>query len=196
MNAHREQLAEKESLADALLAIDGRTPRSPSEARKVAEKAARDARRWARILSGVTIGFLLLTIVGVGLSLTWCFSSLVPGMEICRRDTAELEQQLTAYQARIPQPDLLATTARVTAAGSSTFFVLHVVTIQGIALLLAVMLAAAACTVLLIMASRRATLRQIQVGLLDLSEQFDALQRSLQAGHSRDGGQAAQQPNA
>jgi hypothetical protein len=43
------------------------------------------------------------------------------------------------------------------------------------------MLAAAACTVLLIMASRRATLRQIQVGLLVLSEQFDALQRSRQA---------------
>jgi hypothetical protein len=75
-------------------------------------------------------------------------------------------------------------------------FVLHVVTIQGIALLLAVMLAAAACTVLLIMASRRATLRQIQVGLLVLSEQFDALQRSRQTGHSRGGGQAAQQPNA
>jgi hypothetical protein len=181
MNAHREESPEKKSLADALLAVDGRTPRSPSEARKVAEKAVRDARRWVRILSGVTIGFLLLTIVGVGLSVTFCYSRIVPAMEMCRRDTAELEQQLAAYQAIIPQPDLLATTARVTAAGSSAFFFLHVVTIRGIALLLAVMLAAAACTVLLIMASRRATLRQIQVGLLVLSEQFDALQRSRQA---------------
>ena len=44
--------------------------------------------------------------------------------------------------------------------------------------LFAVMLAAAVCTVLLIMATRGATLRQIQASLLALSEQFDTLQQS------------------
>ena len=62
-----------------------------------------------------------------------------------------------------------------------------------IATLLAVMLAAAVCTVLLIMATRGATLRQIQASLLALSEQFDALQQSLQGGQSSGGGQATQE---
>ena len=53
--------------------------------------------------------------------------------------------------------------------------------------LFAVMLAAAVCTVLLIRATRSATLRQIQASLLALSEQFDALQQSLQGGQSSGG---------
>jgi len=57
------------------------------------------------------------------------------------------------------------------------------VIITGISVLLAVMLAAAFCTVLLIMATRRATLRQIQVSLLAISEQLETLQRSFPGDH-------------
>ena len=46
------------------------------------------------------------------------------------------------------------------------------------------MLAAAFCTVLLTMAIRGATLRQIQAGLFAISEQFDTLKQSLQGGQS------------
>ncbi len=60
--------------------------------------------------------------------------------------------------------------------------------------LLVVMLAAAFCTVLLIRATRGATLRQIQASLLALSEQFDTLQQSLQGGQSSGGGQTTQEP--
>jgi hypothetical protein len=59
--------------------------------------------------------------------------------------------------------------------------------------LFAVMLAAAVCTVLLIRATRGATLRQIQASLLALSEQFDTLQQSLQGGQSCNGGQATKE---
>jgi UPF0716 family protein affecting phage T7 exclusion len=63
----------------------------------------------------------------------------------------------------------------------------------GTVALLAIMLTAAVCTVLLIRASRTATLHQIQASLLALSEQFDALQQSLQASHSSGGGQATKE---
>jgi hypothetical protein len=56
------------------------------------------------------------------------------------------------------------------------------------------LLVAAFSTVLLIKATRGATLRQIQASLLALSEQFDTLQQSLQGGQPSGGGQATPKP--
>ena len=70
---------------------------------------------------------------------------------------------------------------------------IQLATVWGILVLFAIMLAAAFCTVLLIMATRAATLRQIQASLLVLSEQFDALQQSLQGGQPSGGGQATKE---
>ena len=77
---------------------------------------------------------------------------------------------------------------------AKNWYVLQVVNLCGIIALFAVMLAAAFCTVLLIMATRRATLRQIQASLLVLSEQFEMLQQSLRASQSPGASQTPQEP--
>ena len=66
-------------------------------------------------------------------------------------------------------------------------YMFQLVSLWATVALFAIMLAAAVCTVLLIMATRGATLRQIQASLLALSEQFDTLQQSLQGGQSSGG---------
>jgi hypothetical protein len=196
MSDHREEPAADKPLADALLAIDGRAPASFAEARQVAEKALRRTRRWVRVLTAMTVGFMLLMIVGIGLSAWFCYFKLAPAKEKIHTDIVDLGRQLQDYKAKNPQLDLLATTAGITAGTGYTSILLHAITLWGISALLAVMLAAAVCTVLLVMASRRAALRQIQLGLLVLSEQFDALQRSLHGGSFPGGGATARAPGA
>lgn len=195
MNAKHEPSAEKKALVDALLAIDSRMPTSSAEAREVAKEILRRDRRRVRILTGMTVGFFLLTVIGICFSVFLYYLKIVPEMMNFHHDCALLEQQLAKQESQPSKPDLLALIARMTIAQGWTFEN-QVVTLWANLAVLAVMLAAALCTVLLIMATHRATLRQIQASLLVLSEQFETLKQSLQGGQSSGGGQATKEPSA
>lgn len=184
MNANREEPAEKKTLADALLAIDGRTPSSSAEGREVAQEALHRDRRRVRIVTSMTIGLFLSAVLGICFLVYFCYVKIAPGMARYERDISALEQQLENERPQTSKPDLLGMTARMTVGQGWAFFRIQVITLWGTVAVLAFMLVAAFCTVLLIMATRRATLRQIQVSLLALSEQFDALQRSFRGDDS------------
>ena len=81
MNAKHEQSAEKKALVDTLLAIDSRMPTSSAEGREVAKKVLRRDRRRVRILTWMTIGFFLLTVIGICGSVYWYYIKVVPGIE-------------------------------------------------------------------------------------------------------------------
>ena len=84
MNAKHEQSAEKKALVDTLLAIDSRMPTSSAEGREVAKQVLRRDRRRVRILTWVTIGFFLLTVIGICLSAYWYYIKFVPAMNRLR----------------------------------------------------------------------------------------------------------------
>ena len=86
MNAKHEQSAEKKALVDTLLAIDSRMPTSSAEAREVAKGVLRRDRRRVRILTWVTIGFFLLTVIGICGSVYWYYIKVVPAMNRFERD--------------------------------------------------------------------------------------------------------------
>src|SRR5208282_156617 len=114
-------------------------------------------------------------------------------MEMYQRDISFLQSELDKMEPQLTKPfpkASVAMTALVAAHQGHILYIILLITVGGFVALFAVMLAAAFCTVLLIMATRRATLRQIQASLLALSEKFDALQPSLQGGQSSGGGQA------
>jgi hypothetical protein len=197
MNAKHEQSAEKKALVDTLLAIDSRMPTSSAEAREIAKEVLRRDRRRVRILTWATIGFFLLTVIGICGSVYWYYIKVVPTMNGLHRSIAELSPQILKMEPQISKPDEplyktnpLASTALVAVWQCHILYQILLATVGGILLLLVVMLAAAVCTVMLIRATRGATLRQIQASLLALSEQFDTLQKSLQGGQSSGGGQA------
>jgi len=203
MNPSREEPAGKNTFRDALLAIDGRMPRSSGEGREFAKGALRRDRRRVRILTRATIGFFLLTVIGICFFVYFYCLKFAPAMDRYQRHISAMEQELSAHKQQFAKqephpstPDLLTTTAGMTIGQGWALFFFQAIILWATVALFAVMLAAAFCTVLLIMATRRATLRQIQVSLLVLSEQFDTLQRSLQGGHRTGGGQAPQEPSA
>ena len=109
-----------------------------------------------------------------GLALLHC-----PALEACGRDIVALEEQLDKPAPEGPERDLLDMTARMTVAQGAALFTITAITLWGIVLVLAVLAAAGICTALLVLVTRRATLRQIQVSLLALSAQFEALGQSL-----------------
>lgn len=96
-------------------------------------------------------------------------------MEMSARDPSAAEQQLDKRQPQSDNPDLLHMTAGMTIAIGHYLFGIEAINIWVAVAVLVVMLGAAVCPVLLIMATRRATRRQIQANLLVLSEQFSAL---------------------
>jgi hypothetical protein len=193
MNAKHEQSAEKKALVDTLLAIDGRMPTSSAEGREVAKKVLRRDQRRIRILTWVTSGFFLLTVIGICGSVYWYYIKVMPEMNRLERILFQLLPQIHNLEGGIsklsPQTDL----AISTAIECNILYKIQLANLGGIMALFVVMLAAAACTVLLIRSTRGATLRQIQASLLALSEQFDALQQSLQGGQSSGGGQATKE---
>jgi predicted nucleic acid-binding Zn ribbon protein len=196
MNTKHEQSVEKKALRDALLAIDNRMPNSSAEGREVAKEVLRRDRRRVRILTWMTMGFFLLTVIGICGSVYWYYIKVVPEMEKHQRDISFLQSQLNELEPQLTKPfpkASVAMTALVAAHQGHILYVILLITVGGIVALFALMLAAAFCTVLLIMATRRATLRQIQASLLALSEKFEALQPSLQSGQSSGGGQTTKE---
>jgi hypothetical protein len=196
MNANRDESAGKKTLADTLLDIDNRMPSSTTGGREIAKQVLRRDQQRVRILTWMTVGFFLLTVIGIGLSIFWYYIKVVPIIDKYQKEISVTGKNL-ANQEPLPESQLskqepLGGFVILTASLCQVLYRILFVTILGISVLFMVMLAAAFCTVLLIMASRRATLGQIQASLLALSEQFDTLQRSLHADHSTGGGQAAQ----
>jgi hypothetical protein len=189
MNAKQEQSAEKNALVDTLLAIDSRMPTSSAEGREIAQEVLCRDRRRVRILTWATIGFFVLTVIGICLSGYWYYIKVVPEMNMLRRSILELEPQISKPDEQLYKTNPLASTALMAAWQCHVLYRILLATVGGIVALLASMLAATVCTVLLIMATRGATLRQIQASLVALSEQFDAMQQALQ------GGQATKQPS-
>jgi hypothetical protein len=193
MNAKHEPSAEKKALVDTLLAIDSRMPTSSAEGREVAQAVLRRDRRRVRILTWLTIGCFLLTIIGICGSVYWYYIKVVPGMNRFGRDINQLGTQICNLELRLSKQSPQTEIAMDAAGACYGLYMSQLAGVWGISVLLAVMLAAAVCTVLLIMATRGATLRQIQASLLALSEQFDALQQSLQGGQPSGGGQATKE---
>jgi hypothetical protein len=196
MNAKHEQSAEKKALVDTLLALDSRMPGSSAKGREIAREVLRRDRRRVRILTGLTIGFFLVTVIGISGGVFWYCIKVVPEMNGLQRAILELQPQISKPDRQLYKTNPLASTALMAAWQCQILYRILVVTVWSISALFAIMLAAAVCTVLLITATRRATLRQIQASLLVLSEQFDTLQRSLPGGHSTGGGRATQEPSA
>ena len=193
MNAKHEQSAEKKALVDTLLAIDSRMPSSSAEGREVAKEALRRDRRRVRILTWLTISFFLLTAIGIVGGGYWYYIKVVRDMNFVQEVMSELCPQIYKLEPQPSKPGPLASTAIFAASQCQILYRILLTTVWAIAALLAIMLAAAVCTVLLIMATRSATLRQIQASLLALSEQFDALQQSLQGGQSSGSGQTTKE---
>jgi hypothetical protein len=184
MNTNREEPAAKKTLADNLLAIDSRMPNSPAEGREVAKKTMLRDRRRVRILTWMTIGFFLFTVIGICGSVYWYYIKVVPVMFHLDQDISQLVPQIHDLEEGVSKLSPQTNLAISTAISCNILYKIQLVNLGGTMALFVVMLAAAFCTVLLIMASRRATLGQIQSSLLALSEQFDALERSLHDGHS------------
>jgi hypothetical protein len=199
VNAKHEPSAEKKAIQDALLPFENRMPTSSAEGRDVAKGVLRGDRRRVRVLTWMTMGFFLLTVIGICGSVYWYYIKVVPEMEKYQRDISFLQSELDKLEPQLTKPfpkASVAMTALVAAHQGHILYIILLITVGGIVALCALMLAAAFCTVLLITATRRATLRQIQASLLALSEKFDALQLSPQSGQSSGGGQTTKEPSA
>ena len=85
MNAKHEQSAEKKALVDTLLAIDSRMPTSSAEGREVAKEVLRRDRRRVRILTWMTIGFFLLTVIGICFFVYFYCLKFAPAMDKYQR---------------------------------------------------------------------------------------------------------------
>jgi hypothetical protein len=188
MNSKHGQPAGKKTLEDTLLTLDSRMPTSSTEAREVAKKVLRRDRRRVRILTWMTISFFLLTVLGICGCVYWYTLKVGPSMNkfegVLNNSVSQihnLEPDMSKYS---PQTNLTLDTA----IECNHLYKIQLANLGGTMALFVVMLVAAFCTILLIRATRGATLRQIQASLLALSEQFDALQQSLQGGRSSGGG--------
>ncbi len=193
MNAKHEPSAEKKALVDTLLAIDSRMPTSSAGGREVAKEVLRRDRRRVRILTWAAIGLFLLMVIGICGGVYWYYVKVVPGMNRFGRDINELGSQIQHLAPELSKRSPQTETALLAVGACYALYMGQLAIVGGIVVLLAFMLAAAVCTVLLIMATRGATLRQIQASLLAISEQFDALQQSLQGGRPSGGGQATKE---
>jgi hypothetical protein len=193
MNTHREEQGGNKALMDTLLALDGRMPVSSAEGREVAQKVLRRDRRRIRVLTGLTIAFFLLTVLGIGSAIYWYVVKVVPVMNFYEQNVFRLDPQISKLEPdlskRKPQTDL----AMSTAIACRILYKIQLANLGGTMALFVVVLAAALCTVLLIRASRGATLRQIQASLLVLSEQLDAMQPPLPGARLSGGGQTSKE---
>jgi hypothetical protein len=188
MNSNREESAENKKFTDALLANDGRMPSSSAEGREAAKKVLRRDQRRVRILTWATSGFFLLMILGLGLSIYWYYMKVLPTIVRFDKDinitAKKLHDQEPLPESELSKKEPLGGFVVMTARFCQILYEILFVTILGIAVLFVVMLASAFCTLLLIMASHRAALGQIQASLLVLSEHFQALQGSSPGRHS------------
>ena len=157
-------MTEKE-IGDALLKLDATRPSGGPDARQLTLKILARDRRRVRMLSGLTIAvwvlalivILLVTIVIPLKESRWQLSRVEGSHELIepqRREDPTQEMLNLAFQRT---RDLRTDTMNA----------------------LAVLTLAAACTSVLLFASRRATLREVNAGLAEISEQLKELRQSL-----------------
>jgi len=181
MNAKHEQSTQKNALADSLLELDCRKATSTADGRALAGRVLRRDRLRVRLLTGATIVFFLLAVIGIYWNFHLANTQIMP--KFWKYSEEALKHKPTGVEL-------------TTAYFVQELYMSQMTSIWIASAAVAALLVAAVCTVLLVMATRRATLRQIQVSLLVLSEQFDTLQRSLHGSRSTGGGQATQEPDA
>jgi hypothetical protein len=142
-------MTEKE-LGQALLKLDI-APAAPDPRQLTRKILARDRRR-VRLLTGLAALFWVLAVAGLALLIWQYFKSLAPRLGAYVDGRRDFQQDASVWLV-------------IGTAGAG------IILASIIALLLA-----AICTVLLISASRRATLRQINANLLEISDQLKRLQ--------------------
>jgi uncharacterized membrane protein YbhN (UPF0104 family) len=165
-------MTEKE-LGRALLKLDATQLSGTPDARQLTWRILERDRRRVQLLSGLTIGVwifaavvILLVLVGSGY--------LFPLRE------ARLQAEKALEREREARLQLEKGAGKITAAPREPFeenvkAALHKATLAAIA----VLTLAALCTVFLVFASRRATLRQFNASLVEISEQLKELRQAL-----------------
>jgi hypothetical protein len=153
-------MGEKE-LGRALLELDAASLAGVPDVRQLTWRVLERDRRRVRRLTWLTVGVWLLAVGLVLLVLVW-FGLLFPAQ-------AKLAQEVEA--GKVPE----ARRAQLQRQLQVSFQMGTVV----IALSVSVLALAALCTVLLVFASRRATQRQVNAGLLEVSEQLKQLRQAL-----------------
>ncbi|MGA2798951.1 MAG: hypothetical protein ABSE63_15335, partial [Thermoguttaceae bacterium] len=155
-----------------LLAIDSRMPTSSAEAREVAKQVLRRDRRRVRLLTRATIGFFLLTVIGICFFVYFYCLKFAPAMDKYQQLIAAMEQELSAHKQQLakqePQPstpDLLTTTAGMTIGQGWALFFFQAVILWATVALFVVMLAAAFCTVLLMVKRRNSPTGEIPLAV-------------------------------
>jgi hypothetical protein len=146
-------------LGRALLKLDAAELGGVPDARRLTWQIIERDRRWVGFLTAVTVGAWLLAVALVLAGLVG-YGFLMP-------EQAKLLQEIeagkvTAAQREQAQRELLVGFQKGTLL---------------IAFSVAVLAVAALCTVLLLLASRRATLRQLNAGLLEVAEQLRRLRQ-------------------
>jgi hypothetical protein len=179
MNAKLEPSAEKKALADALLELDGRTVASTAEGRALAGRILRRDRLRVRLLTGSTIVLFLLAIAGI----YWNFH--LAKTEIYSK-IWQCQEQMFGHGATKLELQILTLVQEA--------YISQFKSILMASLAFGGILAAAVCTLLLILATRRATLRQIQTNLVLLSKQIEMMRKSVQVSPSS--GETSQKPDA
>jgi hypothetical protein len=182
MNAKHEQSSERKTLSETLLELDGGSAASTIEARTLADNALRRDRLRVRILTWVTIVFFLLSVIAIYGTFHLVTASIRPKIDESM-DVMFKDKQITST-------DLA--TLRLLQDLYIIQFKNNLVTSAAVATILV----SAVCTVLLIMVTRRATLRKIQIILLVLSEQIDAMRQASRTNHSSGSGETPKPPNA
>ena len=183
MNESRRESREKKALGEALLALDRRAAASTAEGRELARRVMSRDRLRVRLLTGATIIFSLLAVVGL-------YSSFhVIGTEFGPKISESLEEIFK---------DDLTSADRRTLALLQDLQIIHTKSMVRASAAIAALLVSALATVLLILATRRATLRQIQISLRVLSEwieRVEAAEQSSRNGNSRGSSQVSQEPD-
>jgi hypothetical protein len=149
---------EKE-IGKALLNLDAGTSAGAPDPRQLAGKVLQQERRRIRVLTGLTILLWLVAAAGVFWVIYVATWHIYPKQQKLMRD---------ATLGLVPLEEIVAIQAL-------HFHVLELCT-RVIAAAFVALTLAALCTVLLVLVSRRATLRQINNQLADISEQLKQLQ--------------------
>jgi hypothetical protein len=166
MNAKNEQSSGKKALADALLELDGRTETSTAEGKAIAGRVLRRDRLRVRLLTGMTIALFLLAAVGIYRSFSMAKNDIYSKIFECSDQI--FARDMTGGELKI-----------LRLVQEAYMIQFHIVLMDSVAF--AAILLAAVLTVLLVLAARRATLRQIQSSLLTLSKQIETMR--TQQGH-------------
>jgi hypothetical protein len=146
-------------------------PPPPAEA--AAQTLARDARR-IRWLTGLTVFLWLIVVAAVALLLGTYNSAIAPK----QRMMLHIQDELAAPEARA-SPEERQKLERKLFHNTAVYAIAVSMGTALLAVTVGVLALACLGTVLLVFATRRATLRQIQVSLADISAQLAALRQSL-----------------